>query len=105
MHLNNDAIKMACYRLIQLLEIDGRLIISIRGTNEKDKRENGKLYEEIDIESFGDFFIKNNCEILLYESEVEQKRQLTWHNFVIKKINISNCMKNLYFLPIASMEE
>lgn len=96
---------MACYRLIQLLEIDGRLIISIRGTNEKDKRENGKLYEEIDIESFGDFFIKNNCEILLYESEVEQKRQLTWHNFVIKKINISNCMKNLYFLPIASMEE
>ena len=85
MHLKNDEIKTACYRLFKLLEIDGRLIVSIRGTNENDKRENGKLYEEINIESFINFFIKHNCEILLYESEIEQKRQLTWHNFVIKK--------------------
>jgi hypothetical protein len=61
------------------------LIISIRGTNEDNKRENGKLYESIDVESFSQFFKQNNCEILLYENEVEQKRQLTWHNFVIKK--------------------
>jgi len=85
MHLDNDSIENACYRLLQLLTIGGCLIISIRGTNEDNKKENGKLYESIDVESFSQFFKQNNCEILLYENEVEQKRQLTWHNFVIKK--------------------
>lgn len=85
MHLGKDSIKTACLRLLQLLKPNGRLIISIRGTREENKRENGKLYETIDIDLFSHFFEKNNCEILLYENEIEQKRQLTWHNFVIKK--------------------
>ena len=86
MHLDNNAIKVACLRLLQLLNNDGRLIISIRGTNEPNKRENNKLYESIDIELFKQLFLQNQCEILLYESEVEQKRGLTWHNFVIRKL-------------------
>jgi hypothetical protein len=61
------------------------LIITLRGTNQENKRENGKLYEAIDIESFSQYFRQNNCEIMLYEQELEQKRQLIWHNFVIKK--------------------
>jgi 2-polyprenyl-3-methyl-5-hydroxy-6-metoxy-1,4-benzoquinol methylase len=85
MHLEEIAIEAACLRLVELLKKDGRLIISIRGTNEKDKRENGKLYEAINVESFKELFEKNGCEILLYEKEIEQKRGLTWHNFVIKK--------------------
>ncbi len=85
MHLDKIAIEAACFRLVELLRKDGRLIISIRGTNEKDKRENGKLYEAISVESFKELFEKNGCEILLHESEIEQKRGLTWHNFVIKK--------------------
>jgi 2-polyprenyl-3-methyl-5-hydroxy-6-metoxy-1,4-benzoquinol methylase len=85
MHLDNNSIEAACFRLVQLLKPNGRLIISIRRTHEENKRENGKLYEAIDIDLFSQFFEQNNCEILLYESEVEQKRQLTWHNFVIKK--------------------
>lgn len=90
MHLNESAIESACLRLLELLKNDGRLIISIRGTNEKDKCENGKLYESINIESFKQFFEKNDCEILLYENEIEQKRGLTWHNFVVKKLNPNN---------------
>ena len=85
MHLDEIAIESACFRLVELLKKDGRLIISIRSTNAKDKRENGKLYEYINIDSFKQFFEKNGCEILLYENEVEQNRGLTWHNFVIKK--------------------
>jgi SAM-dependent methyltransferase len=85
MHLDEIAIEAACLRLVGLLKKDGRLIISIRGTNEKDKRENGKLYEAINVESFKELFEKNGCEILFYENEVEQKRGLIWHNFVIKK--------------------
>jgi SAM-dependent methyltransferase len=86
MHLDNHALELACLRLLQLLNNDGRLIISIRGTNEPNKRENNKLYESIDIEMFTQLFLNNQCEILLYESDVEQKRGLTWHNFVIRKL-------------------
>lgn len=86
MHLDNHALELACLRLLQLLNNDGRLIISIRGTNEPNKRENNKLYEPIDIEMLTQLFLNNQCEILLYESEVEQKRGLTWHNFVIRKL-------------------
>jgi 2-polyprenyl-3-methyl-5-hydroxy-6-metoxy-1,4-benzoquinol methylase len=85
MHLDNNSVKTACLRLLQLLKPNGRLIISIRRTHEENKRENGKLYEVIDIDLFSQFFEQNNCDILLYESELEPKRQLTWHNFVIKK--------------------
>jgi SAM-dependent methyltransferase len=85
MHLNENTIESSCLRLVALLKKDGRLVISIRGTNEENKRENGKLYESINIESFKQFFEKNDCEILLYENEIEQNRGLTWHNFVIKK--------------------
>ncbi len=85
MHLDEVAIEAACIRLVELLKTNGCLIISIRSTNEKDKRENGKLFESINVESFKHFFKKNGCEILLYENEVEKDRGLTWHNFVIKK--------------------
>ena len=85
MHLDKASIEQACERLLHLLLTDGCLIITLRGTNQENKRENGKLYEAIDIESFSQYFTQNNCEIMLYEKEVEQKRQLIWHNFVIKK--------------------
>lgn len=85
MHLSNNSVETACLRLLHLLKPNGRLIISIRRTHEENKRENGKLYEAIDIDLFSQFFEQNNCDILLYESELEPKRQLTWHNFVIKK--------------------
>ncbi len=85
MHLDENSIETAWLRLVQLLKPNGRLIISIRGTHEENKRENGKLYEPIDIGLLSQFFEQNGCEILLYESELELKRQLTWHNFVIKK--------------------
>jgi len=85
MHLDKASIEQACERLLNLLLPEGCLIITLRGTNQENKRENGKLYEAIDIESFSQYFTQNNCEIMLYEKEVEQKRQLIWHNLVIKK--------------------
>jgi len=61
------------------------LIISIRNTKADDHRENGKLYEDIDIAEFKQIFIQQRCQILIAEQEVEPLRQLTWYNFVIKK--------------------
>ena len=85
MHLNNETLESACHRLITLLKPTGHLIISIRNTTANDHRENGKLYEDIDIADFKQCFIQQHCKILIAEQETEPTRQLTWHNFVINK--------------------
>ncbi|MCX7084438.1 MAG: class I SAM-dependent methyltransferase [Methylococcales bacterium] len=85
MHLNQETLYAACLRLITLLEPAGHLIISIRNTKADNHRENGKLYEDIDIAEFKDFFMQQHCQILIAEQETESARQLTWYNFVIKK--------------------
>lgn len=85
MHLNQNDLECACIRLIQLLRNNGRLILSYRGTNEENHREKGKLYEPIEVDKFLNFFSEQGCDILLTESETEISRNLTWHNFVIRK--------------------
>ncbi|NJM12359.1 MAG: class I SAM-dependent methyltransferase [Synechococcaceae cyanobacterium SM1_2_3] len=48
MHLNNELLPVAIINLLRLLKNDGVLIISFRGTEENDNRENGKLYTPIE---------------------------------------------------------
>ncbi len=85
MHLSAMDLKTACLRLFQLLNDSGCLIISFRGTHEASKREKGKLYENINITDFLEFFEENQCKVLVQESETQTSRNLTWYNFVIKK--------------------
>jgi len=85
MHMDENAVISACLRMSQLLKSNGHIIISFRGTASEDDRENGKLYTTINMEILKQIFEQNNCEILLYETEIEPQRKLTWHNLVIKK--------------------
>ena len=85
MHLSTIDLDLACTRLLDLLDVGGRLIISFRGTAACDQRENGKLYQTINVKYFLDIFTKAHCTILINESELDPVRNLTWHNFVIKK--------------------
>ncbi len=85
MHLNPLDLHTACHRLLQLLNVCGCLIISFRDTHESSNREKGKLYQTIHIEDFLKIFKDKQCKILVQESETEALRNLTWHNFVIKK--------------------
>ena len=85
MHLNTVDLNTACLRLLELLNDSGCLIISFRGTHEANGREKGKLYENINMTNFLKFFEDNQCKTLAQESETEASRNLTWHNFVIKK--------------------
>ena len=85
MHLNTVDLNTACLHLLELLNDSGCLIISFRGTQEANGREKGKLYENINMTNFLKFFEDNQCKILVQESEREASRNLTWHNFVIKK--------------------
>ena len=86
MHLNKQDVEKACLRLLALLKTNGVLIITLRGTHQSDKRENGKLYEEIDIAALCQFFEQHHANVVEHEIDLEPKRQLTWHNLVIKKI-------------------
>jgi len=84
MHLDKANLEQACLKLLDLLQAEGHLIISIRKTDRTDHRENGKLYEPIDINTFKQFFLQHQCKILLEEQELEPSRQLTWYNVVIQ---------------------
>ncbi|MCB1658814.1 MAG: class I SAM-dependent methyltransferase [Pseudomonadales bacterium] len=64
MHLNKNDVEKACLRLLALLKTNGVLIITLRGTHQSDKRENGKLYEEIDIKELCQFFEQHHSTIL-----------------------------------------
>lgn len=85
MHISQENLALTYDRLLNLLKPNGVLIISFRGTNTTDYRENGKLYEPIDSKELSHFFEQKGCQVLLNESEVELKRNLTWYNIVIKK--------------------
>jgi 2-polyprenyl-3-methyl-5-hydroxy-6-metoxy-1,4-benzoquinol methylase len=85
MHLSTIDFNVVCNRLLNLLTLDGRLIISFRGTTAINKREGNKLYETITVESFLDIFRQGGCTIVINENELDTTRNLTWHNFVIKK--------------------
>jgi len=85
MHLNKQDLEKACLRLLALLKTNGVLIITLRGTHQADKRENGKLYEDIDIAALCQLFENHHANLLEHEIDLEPKRQLTWHNLVIKK--------------------
>lgn len=85
MHISQENLALTYGKLLNLLEPNGVVIISFRGTNSIDYRENGKLYEPISTKELINFFEIKGCQILLNESEVETKRNLTWHNIVIKK--------------------
>lgn len=62
--VNKHLLQRSFIRLIQLLDNQGYLIVSFRSTNQVENREQGKLYESIDVGQFISFFTKNNCEVL-----------------------------------------
>lgn len=85
MHLNRVDLKSALSRIIELLNDNGCLILSFRGTHSANHREKGKLYEPIEIDSLKVFFQDTGCTVLLTESEAETSRNLTWNNVAIRK--------------------
>lgn len=87
MHLNQVDRMIAYQRFITLLEPNGSLIISFRSTNNTNQRENGKLYDLILYKELQDFFSVNGLSILHHEFEIEQKRNLIWHNVVIRNLS------------------
>lgn len=85
MHLSREVLPLAIHSLLRVLSHDGVLILSFRGTNAADKRERGKLYEAIDPKEMIHWFQQQGCELLLFESSLEERRNHLWHNLVFRK--------------------
>jgi 2-polyprenyl-3-methyl-5-hydroxy-6-metoxy-1,4-benzoquinol methylase len=83
MHLPETQIPLACKRLLALLQPDGRLIVSIRGTQAENQRERGKLYSTIEIATLQQWFVESGATLLWQETTTETARSLNWHNLVI----------------------
>ena len=85
MHLDSVSFWLAVQRLLDLLKPDGVLIITLRGTQQPDQRENGKLYQAVDLTALRQFITEQGAQVLHDAPEIEPQRQLTWQNLVIKK--------------------
>lgn len=85
MHIPQENLVGTYEKILDILNKKGILILSFRSSNEPGNREKGKLYEPINAKQLINYFEHIGCEILLKESETEVKRNLTWHNIVIKK--------------------
>ena len=85
MHLQIADLPIACSRLVSSLKKEGCLILSFRKALIEGQRENGKLYETISQNNLINLFEKFGCTIMYSGSEIESKRNLTWHNLVVKK--------------------
>jgi len=85
MHLEHGLLALAVKNLVRVLAEGGILLVSVRGTEKENKRENGKLYVTITQEYMIELFELEGAKLLFYESDLETERNLLWHTYVFKK--------------------
>ncbi len=64
MHLADDQIACAVANLVRIAAVGGVIIVSFRGTNSKDRRENGKLYSVIEVDKLVSLFAQSGAMLL-----------------------------------------
>lgn len=86
MHLGKNQIPDAARNLIRITRPDGVIILSYRGTENADQRENGKLYTLLDKEELQQIFSTAGALLLHLEVNKEEARGLNWTTLVFKKL-------------------
>lgn len=86
MHLPDNQIGCAVTNLVRITTVDGVLIFSFRGTNNKDRRENGKLYISVEVDRLVSLFVQSGAMLLHKEIDFEEDRKIEWTNIVFKKL-------------------
>jgi SAM-dependent methyltransferase len=86
MHLTEDQIACAVVNLVRIAAVGGIIIVSFRGTNSKDRRENGKLYSAIEVDKLVSLFIQSETMLLHREVDYQEDRRVEWINIVLKKL-------------------
>ena len=87
MHLGADQLTLAIVHLLRIMIVGGVIVVSFRGTNNANNRENGKLYTPISVNELITAFSKYGATMLHYERKYEAGRGLEWHNLVFRKLS------------------
>ncbi len=85
MHLPIQQIPLAIMSLLRIMIPDGVIILSLRGTQADDCRENGKLYTPITPTEISTIFTTHATRLLYQETDYEKGRSFAWHNLIFKK--------------------
>lgn len=86
MHVKADQTALAIIHLLRITTVGGVIVISFRGTNNIDHRENGKLYSPIMENELIATFVTFGAMMLHCERNHESGRSLEWHNLVFRKL-------------------
>lgn len=86
MHLADDQIACAVANLVRITTVGGIIIVSFRGTDSKDHRENGKLYSVIEMDKLVSLFTQAGARLLHSEIDYQEDRGVEWSNIVLKKL-------------------
>lgn len=84
-HIPKESLTEAISNIVRVMISRGIGIISFRGTKEINQREDGKLYENYQIEQISEILQSFKCKILLEESLKDDYRNLTWFTLVFEK--------------------
>lgn len=86
MHLADNQIACAVTNLVRITAAGGVLIISFRGTTSTDHRENGKLYNAIEVDKLISLFVQEGTTLLHHEIDYQEDRKMEWTNIVLRKL-------------------
>lgn len=86
MHLAENQIASAAANLVRVTAENGVIVLSFRGTQNENWRENGKLYSPISPDKLISCFTADGCALLHHETEQEKGRDIVWNNLVFRKL-------------------
>ncbi|PWQ93611.1 class I SAM-dependent methyltransferase [Leucothrix arctica] len=85
MHLPEAQIGEAVYNLFRITKEGGVILLSFRGTNAEDNREDGKLYTPINPKALITLFEHLGATLLSESQNIEEERGLLWNKLVFRK--------------------
>ena len=87
MHLPTSEIMRSITNIARIVRSDGIIIITFRGTQSEDNREDGKLYTPLTDSTIKSCFLRAKATLLHHEADREENRNLVWNNLVFRKLS------------------
>lgn len=87
-HIERPLLLESIRNILRVAAPNARIIVSFRSTKSADLRENGKLYENYNLNQLAQVFESFGAKILFQQSELSPESETEWHTLVVEKINL-----------------
>lgn len=87
-HVDRSLLLESIRNILRIAAPNARIIVSFRSTKSPDLREDGKLYENYNLNQLAQVFESFGAKILYQKSEKDFDSDLEWHTLVVEKINL-----------------